>query len=218
MKRLGERLICEMEIFGDVNALHAPRELQRQLQEAVAAAEKKRRSPKLIVDLSQLREESRVVRGFHEIYGRLYELLGLSQVIPQRDYPVSSRVLREVVLARLAQPRSKRSVVRYLTEQMGLRISLEQVYRMMDQLTPERIETLQRLATQAALDLHPEPVDVYFFDCTTVYFESLQQDKLKAPGYSKDGKVQESQVLLAIMVTPEGLPLRYELLPGQMFE
>ncbi|MYF01747.1 MAG: IS1634 family transposase [Gammaproteobacteria bacterium] len=218
LKRLGERLIIEMEIFGDAQALHAPRELQRQLQEAVAAAEKKRRKPRLVVDLSQWREESRVVRGFHEVYGPLYELLGLSQVLPKQDCPVSSKVLREVVLARLAQPRSKRAVVRYLTEQMGLRVSLEQVYRMMDQLTPERIETLQRLATQATLDLHPDPVDVYFFDCTTVYFESFVQDELRAPGYSKDGKVQESQVLLAIMVTSEGLPLRYELLPGQTFE
>ena len=219
LKRLGERLIVEMEVYGDVNALHSPRELQRQLQDALAAAEhKNRRSQRLVVDLSQLREEQRVVRGFHEIYGRMYDLLGLPQVLPADDCPVSTRVLREVVLARLAQPRSKRSVVRYLTEQMGLRISLEQVYRMMDQLTPARVETLQRLLTQAALDLHPEPVDVYFFDCTTVYFESFQQDELKAPGYSKDGKVQESQVLLALMVTPEGLPMRYELLPGQTFE
>ena len=217
LKRLGQRLICEMEVYGDVHALHGSRELQRQLQEAVTAAEQ-RRAQRLVVDLSQLREEQRVVRGFHEIYGRMYELLGLSQVIPTEDCPVSNRVLREVVLARLAQPRSKRSLVRYLTEQMGLRISLEQIYRMMDQLTPARIETLQRLATQAALDLHPEPLDVYFFDCTTVYFESFQQDELKNPGYSKDAKVQESQVLLALMVTPEGLPIRYELLPGKTFE
>ena len=83
-----------------------------------------------------------MVRGFHEIYGRMYELLGMSQVLPVEDCPVSARVVREVVLARVAQPQNKRSMVRYLTEQIGLRIGWEQIYRMMDQLTLERIETL----------------------------------------------------------------------------
>ena len=84
-----------------------------------------------------------------------------SEVLPA-DCPVSVRVLREVVLARRAQPRSKRSVVRYLTEPIGLRISYENLYRLMDQLTTERVETLQQITMQAALNLHPEPVDEYF--------------------------------------------------------
>lgn len=59
---------------------------------------------------------------------------------------------------------------------------------------------------------------MYYIDCTTVYFESFQDDELKAPSYSKDAKVKESQMRLALMVTPEGLPICYELLPGKTFE
>ena len=56
------------------------------------------------------------------------------------------------------------------------------------------------------------------FDCTTLYFESFEPDRLWQPGYSKDGKFRETQVLLALMVTMEGLPVGYEVLPGASFE
>ena len=51
-----------------------------------------------------------------------------------------------------------------------------------------------------------------------MYFESFIADELKATGTSKDAKFKESQVLLAAMVTAEGLPVRYRVLPGQTFE
>ena len=121
-------------------------------------------------------------------------------------------------MARLAQPASKRASVRHLTRSMGTRLRLEQVYRMMDHLDAERVEQLNRIAAERAMELLEPPVDVYFFDCTTVYFESFVADELKAPGYSKDAKFKESQVLLALMVTAEGLPVRHKVLPGQTFE
>ena len=56
-----------------------------------------------------------------------------------------------------------------------------------------------------AMELLPPP-DVFFFDCTTLYFEPFETVALQATGYSKDARFKESQVLLALMVTAEGLP------------
>ena len=56
------------------------------------------------------------------------------------------------------------------------------------------------------------------FDCTTLYFESVQEDALRQTGYSKDGKFKESQVVLALAVTGDGLPLSYEVFPGSCYE
>ena len=85
-------------------------------------------------------------------------------------------------------------------------------------MSDEKIEKLKSKAAQLARGLIRRPLDVLFFDCTTLYFESFEEDSLKQPGYSKDAKFKESQVLLALLITPEGLPVGYELLPGATYE
>ena len=237
LKRLGRRMIVEWEIDGN-SGLFQPAEQERQLREVLEGErppapqdgqsdDGQREEPpsrttgrlsSLPVDLLDLEEEDRVVRGVHDVYGRLYDALGFGDLLPESRYRASGRILREIAMARLAQPASKRGSVRYLTEHMGTRLRLEQVYRMMDHLDERRIERLNRIAAERAMDLLEPPVDVYFFDCTTLYFESFMTDELKAPGYSKDAKFKESQVLLALMVTAEGLPVRHKVLPGHTFE
>ena len=50
------------------------------------------------------------------------------------------------------------------------------------------------------------------------FFESFTEDELRQFGYSKDHKFNQGQVLLALLVTEEGLPLGYEVFPGNMYE
>ncbi len=45
----------------------------------------------------------------------------------------------------------------------------------------------------------------------TLYFEREQDDELRRKGYSKDGKPNRVQALFALLATPEGLPVGYEL-------
>ena len=138
--------------------------------------------------------------------------------MPRARYRASNSALMHCVMARIAHPASKRASVQRLGQQFGVQLSLDQVYRMMDRLDAGRISRLKRLATEQAQQLFKQPLDVLFFDCTTLYFESFVEDELKQPGYSKDAKFKESQVLLALMVTPAGVPVSYELLPGASFE
>ena len=51
---------------------------------------------------------------------------------------------------------------------------------------------------------------VVYFDATTLYFESFDEDEFKKNGYSKDGKFNQPQVVLALMVTKSGLPIGYK--------
>ena len=199
----------------DQPSLFPPEEIARQVIEA-------RRNPPepaaLPVDLSELREERRLVVGIHEVFGTLYRELGLDTVLPRSRYRASHDALFHTVMARIANPASKRASVRSLEEDFGVQLPLERVYRMMDHLDDARIERLHRLARDRAQGLLNRPLDVLLFDCTTLYFESFDPDRLRQPGYSKDGKFRETQVLLALMVTPEGLPVGYEVLPGASFE
>jgi transposase len=75
----------------------------------------------------------------------------------------------------------------------------------------------QRIA-QTTLSLFPEQVGVLFFDVTTLYFESIDTDELRAFGFSKNCKFKEVQVLLALVTTTQGLPITYKLFPGNTYE
>lgn len=169
------------------------------------------------VRLNRLRGETVTTIGFHDVYGQLYDELGFDRVLPVRQR-VSARHLKHVVLARIAQPQSKLATAQTLQERFGVDIPLASIYAMMDRLTPFRINAIKRLATAAATTLLPDPVDVLFFDCTTLYFESFEADALRQHGFSKDAKFKETQVVLALVVSTDGLPLTYELVPGATYE
>lgn len=61
-------------------------------------------------------------------------------------------------------------------------------------------------------------VSVAFYDVTTYYFESVSQDALKAFGFSKDNRVNEVQVVMGLLIDGGGMPLGYELYPGNTSE
>jgi transposase len=163
-----------------------------------------------------MREESRIVTGFHEIYGSLYDEIGFSMIF--QSCRVSKLVLKDMVMARLAKPCSKRSSAELLDRDFGIPIAAEKIYRMMDTLTEKRIRQLQDCCWYHSKSLLTEEIKVMFYDCTTLYFESFTEDELRRFGYSKDHKFNQGQVLLALMVTWEGLPVGYEVFPGNMYE
>jgi transposase len=51
-----------------------------------------------------------------------------------------------------------------------------------------------------------------------LYFETFSEDELRKNGFSKDNKSQQPQIVVALMVTPEGFPVSYEVFSGNTFE
>jgi transposase len=173
----------------------------------------------LNVNLKNLREEARVVTGIHEVYGQIYRDLGFDKVIkkPQRNL-AANKNLFNIVMARIANPTSKRSSVMALEKDFGVKLSLEGVYKMMDKLDDEAIEKMELLSYSNAQKILKEKINVVFYDCTTLYFESFTEDELKQNGYSKDMKFNQPQVLLGLISTSEGLPIGYGLYAGSQYE
>jgi hypothetical protein len=171
------------------------------------------------VNLKDLIEEQRLIAGFHEVYGRLYDDMGYTKVIanPSRA-KISSKILKDIVIARIANPASKRSSAIMLEEDFGITIDLDKIYRMMDMIGEDSITRIKKVAYQNTLNLLGGKIDVIFYDATTLYFESFTEDELKACGYGKDGKPGQPQVLLALMVTTDGLPVDYEVFSGSTYE
>jgi hypothetical protein len=67
-------------------------------------------------------------------------------------------------------------------------------------------------------DLFNASFDVLLYDLTSTYFEidaaALPEGAKRRHGYSRDRRSDCPQVVIALVVTPEGLPLAYEVLPG----
>ncbi len=217
MKELAEFIRAGLEAES-APALFRPDELARMAIDARKKAELLSDQP-LKVDLKQLREESRVTVGIHEIYGKLFDELGFDRVIgaPSRRVQ-AAKTIKHLVMARIANPASKRKSVIELERDFGIKLDLNAVYRTLDYIDEQRMELIQKKAWDAATGLFAQKIDVIFYDCTTLYFESFVEDDLREKGLSKEHKFNETQVLLAMMVTREGLPLGYRLYNGATWE
>jgi len=172
-----------------------------------------------IVNIKNLVEEQRLISGIHDVYGKLFRDLGYHKVIarPGRN-KMAVRIFTDIVLARIANPASKMASVDMLEEDFGVTIDLDKVYRMMDKLDSDAIERLKRITYQNTLNLLGSKIEVIFYDATTIYFESFSEDELKRNGFSKDHKHNQPQILLALMVTSDGLPVDYEIFSGDTYE
>lgn len=225
LKELGEYLKAQIAEHRQPS-LFPPEQVATQVIEAARREAAVPDETALTVDLKALREEQRVVTGIHEAYGRVYRDLGFDRLLSASRHRASAPVLFHTVMARIANPHSKRETVRRLGRDFGVAVPLEKVYRMMDRLDGAFIGRLRARVASATEALLPEPVNVLFFDCSTLYFESVAEDvadtpgqeTLKAFGYSKDGRANRVQVLLALMVTHDGLPLGYEVFEGSTYE
>lgn len=173
----------------------------------------------LSVDLKQLREEQRTIVGIHEVYGKIYEELGFNNLFasPKRNEHFAES-LKHIVLARIANPKSKRGSVKMLEEDFGISLNLDKIYTMMDKIDNGMIERIQGKAYYATKQVLGGKINVLFYDATTLYFESFTEDDLKQNGYSKDFKFNQPQIILALLVTQEGLPVGYEVFPGSYYE
>jgi transposase len=211
LKKLAESIIVEMENKRQpVLPLFAPEDIYGR-KPATSTIEDE-------VKIKNLREEQRIIEGVGEVFGKLYDDLGMAQVLgkAKANQPWNA-ILKACVIARLANPSSKRRTASLLEEDYGIKIPLQKLYRMMDRAVSKEDEIRKRIVA-STLSLFPERVDVLFFDVTTLYFESVKTDDLRDFGFSKDCKFKESQVVLALVTTTAGLPISYQLFPGNMYE
>ena len=170
--------------------------------------------PIAIDDARALVDDERWVVGFHEVGLKLLEEFHFDKLFPKARGGLW-RLFAQMVLMRLAEPgSSKRRAVARLRSHFGVNVPLHRVYRMMDALSEGFIERVQRIAQREAQALLGAKCEVLFFDATTLYFEVNNSDDLRNNGWSKDGKSQHVQVVLALVQTAEGLPIGYELFPG----
>ena len=154
--------------------------------------------------------DSLLINGHRLILDQIYDSIGFNEI--------SDEILRNLVIARISQPMSKRATVEYLKSYFDEDIDLFKIYRYLDKLYNSQMEVVQRISVEHTKRILGGKVGLLFYDVTTLYFETGKTDVLREPGFSKDGKTAESQIVLGLLVSRDGYPLSYCVFNGSQYE
>ena len=178
--------------------------------------------------LAVLRQSQLRLVGPELIYGTLFDRIGYDKV-----KTANNALFRALVATRLYHPESKLGTAEYMERFMHRSYSSDAIYRFLDELcvrdkTAEQVREatdesigvkwqVEQVAFGHTKAVMGGQVTVAFYDTSTLYFES-QEDDIRVPGYSKDGKNENPQVVLGLLVGTGGNPIGYELHKGNQYE
>jgi len=144
------------------------------------------------------------ITGFHQVFGSVYDAIG---------FP--SGLLKDLVIARIVYPKSKLATIRYLSRYLGINLSKDKIYRFLDNLDKEK---LTKIAYRFVCQRNADSLSLLFYDVTTLYFETDQEDNLRQKGYSKDKRTDAPQILVGLFVDQDGYPIDFDFFQGKTFE
>jgi hypothetical protein len=172
--------------------------------------------------------------GLVHVVEQLWARLGIGQAIAarlaadERQAPHEAALLA-IIAQRLARPGSKLACHQRWLDRVWLpaakNLALDQLYRALDVLA-EHGEAIEQEVFWHSVDLFKLDVDLIFYDATTAWFECDDEDvashawrgltfaPLRKRGHSKEGRDNDPQVIIALAVTRDGMPVRSWVLPG----
>lgn len=145
---------------------------------------------------------------YRELMAKIQEDFGFG------DLPT---LLNDLVAMRIFEPASKLRSLELMERYFNIKHSRKTYYK----IAPQCIELKQRVEEKVvgfAAERYGFDFDIVFYDVTTLYFETFEEDELRKNGFSKDNKSQQPQILVALMVTKDGFPMGYEIFSGNTFE
>ena len=153
--------------------------------------------------------------GLHEFWD--------SRLAGSREEVAWEKVLQLLVVNRLLDPGSEFRVHRqwYLSTAMDALLGTDfavaekdRLYRCLDRVLEHKQELFLWLRQKWA-DLFQADFEVLLYDLTSTYFEGAMEQNPKAKyGHSRDQRTDCLQVVIALVITPDGFPLAYEVMNG----
>lgn len=149
--------------------------------------------------------------GSELILGKIYEKIGFPN-------DGSCKYFRNLVLCRLVYPGSKLKTSEYFQRHLNLDISVYSIYRFMDEIESGLKQIVEEISFVHTKKILKGNVGVVFYDMTTLYFETSEEDDYRIPGFSKDGKHQQPQIMIGLLVSSGGYPIGYQIFEGNTSE
>jgi transposase len=149
-------------------------------------------------------------QGVELVLGKIFDEIGFNQI--------TDPIFKQLVLYRLIYPSSKLKTTEYLYRYHQIYWDENKIYRYLDKLHNNQKELIQEISYTHTCKLLASQPQIVFYDVTTIYFEVEQEDELRRTGFSKDGKHQNPQIVLGLLVSKNGYPLAYNIFEGKQFE
>jgi len=128
-------------------------------------------------------------------------------------------LIADLVVARVYAPSSKRETREVLADLFGRRYSLKTVYRRLKTGIESGLkDTFQAALIQFAGSGLGDNLRLVFYDVTTLYFESTARSGIRDFGFSKDHRPIQTQIVVGLVVNPQGFPLYFDVFTGRTFE
>jgi transposase len=148
--------------------------------------------------------------GIDLVLGKIFDEIGFDRILDE--------LFKDLVLYRLVYPKSKLKTTEYLRRFAHKFYSEDDIYRYMDKLYNNQKELVQQISYDHTLKVLSQGISVVFYDVTTIYFETDHEDDLRKTGFSKEGKHQNPQIVLGLLVSEGGYPLAYDIFEGKQYE
>jgi transposase len=123
----------------------------------------------------------------------------------------------DFALMRIIEPTSKLRTIELLQRYFDIHYAQRTVYRALPRLLNYQKVIETAAITTATKDL-AESIVLVLYDVTTLYFESFKEYDFQQPGFSKDNKPQQPQIVIGLLTTRSGFPLMHEVFEGNSFE
>lgn len=142
----------------------------------------------------------------------------LKQCAEQCELHFLHPLYQDIALMRVIEPASKLRTITLLQRYFNVTYAERTVYRLLPKLILQK-EDIEKAAYKTACTHFGESFALVLYDVTTLYFESHEpDDALRARGFSKDDKSKQPQIVIGLLVTPQGFPLMHEVYKGNTFE
>lgn len=216
-KKIKQRTVAHLGVVKDQDDLKrlkqlADRLIERLEKEGLQIASK--------VEIEELKHKKTIYDGFSIVVDRLMDITGFNKIMQsaqgRRRFDFEE-IVRLMLVQRFDLPSSKLRTYERQKEHGFNNIKLQHIYRAMD-VIESLSEAIQMQAFECTRKASGSVIDCFFFDVTTLYFESIEQDELRDFGFSKDQKYHTVQIVLALVVDSHGIPLAYETFKGNLAE
>jgi transposase len=128
-------------------------------------------------------------------------------------------LVRDLIVARIYMPSSKRETREILHDLFGIRYSLPTIYRHLKKAVDVGLkEQFQTALISFVQEELGDSLRLVFYDVTTLAFDSQIRGGLRDFGFSKDHRFHDVQILVGLVVNREGFPLYFDIFNGKTFE
>jgi transposase len=130
---------------------------------------------------------------------------------------IGDNLLRDLAIMRIIDPVSKEESIDLMREYFNIKYSYATLHRGLQKIVDSKSDIESVAVEYARANLNFD-FSLVFYDVTNLYFESFKSDEFRKPGYNKEGKSQQPQIAIGLVVNKDGYPISIDIFEGNKFE